>query len=132
MPKTFREPVNLNEYGTPRYEGPSSHWIDRKWLIDRREKQKKVRVCKGAFVQTSEWEKGFICGAHFAGESNRGIANKLSRDPKTVNLIVRKYEQDGDTSRKAGSGSKRKTSPEDDKYLRIYVNRNNLRHHPRN
>ena len=93
-------------------------------MLDVREKTKKLRVCKGAFLQTSDWEKGFICGAHCAGESNRAIAKKLSRNPKTVNLIVRKYEEDGDTRRKRGSGSKRKTSPGEDKYLRIYVKRN--------
>ena len=93
-------------------------------MLDVREKTKKLRVCEGAFLQTSDWEKGFICGAHCAGESNRAIAKKLSRNPKTVNLIVRKYEEEGDTRRKPGSGSKRKTSPGEDKYLRIYVKRN--------
>lgn len=80
-------------------------------------------MTKGAFKQTTDFEKGEIIALHNAGYSLRHIAREMNRALYTVQEITCKYDEEGLTTRKPGSGRKRKTTPEQDRELFIAAKR---------
>nr|XP_022910776.1 uncharacterized protein LOC111421815 [Onthophagus taurus] len=58
------------------------------------------------------------------GRGKRYTTRAVGVHEATARKAIRKYEQTGSTARKVGSGRPRKTSPRDDRFLKLRILRN--------
>lgn len=67
--------------------------------------------------QLSEFEKGQAVAWSQSNISKKEIAKRLNRSPNCIRKLLKKYNATGTSSRKFGSGRKRKTSSQDDRQI---------------
>ncbi|KAL1508962.1 hypothetical protein ABEB36_003775 [Hypothenemus hampei] len=78
-------------------------------------------------AQLSPFERGRIVGMRECGASFREIAVTIRRSVSTVVAAWRAWTEEGRTQRVVGSGARRRTTPREDRLLRILAIRNRLR-----
>jgi len=67
----------------------------------------------------TDFEKGQIIGMYITGTSRNQIAKHLGRHKKSVSRWINRWNEDGNTDRKEGSGRPRCTLAVDDRFIKI-------------